>query len=596
MKIKFGCEWGIAAIATIIILILIVVIIVFVVVPKENFSEEQPTISGPVGSVLAATGSNISMSGVPVDIDGIKVAIDDLILVTAQTNGIDNGIYKVRPGAWERSVIPNNTRVLGVSVLVRSGKTYGQTTWVTTNVPPDNLVGINNIKFAKQCKVQYESIGHGIALSRSAMDKYNDLIDANGDPVDYYLKENGSSKKINVSSKTLRNLVGFMPPSFALYPFGRRNKNYRSSKYEPDISTNFLGATKEETPSGTLEGNEKCKDYCTRTNCIALQLEVPENCMFGSKNTCGDLSNASCTMYYGSIQDADEAYYQLNQLDSSLVGRKYYEKTENPKATPMDGYSPNNSPVRWCQAYEQTPNSMTYESISKDAPCTCKSTDAICKDKNCCKVRKNLVTTMAVNAMKPIQTLPYNYLSGSYVTGKDLDTGGCCGKCKDASGKDIYVSCVGKKDKNWEVKLPDKCYDVFGGYNFDTEKMSDKDKDCYTTNSKDLTKLSDCSCFFQYNAIQLKETQQACGMGSSLTDDIKLDIGCIGGPPVLVSDYAFGTSSIIDILSGTPSTNGIYSCDSGEVKNMCEDDKPCLNGFPISCNDESPELFVPKRT
>jgi len=67
-------------------------------------------------AVRAASTVNEAANG-PTEIDGVNVKKDDLVLLTAQTAGATNGIYKVAAGAWVIQATPN----VGAFVKVRRG-------------------------------------------------------------------------------------------------------------------------------------------------------------------------------------------------------------------------------------------------------------------------------------------------------------------------------------------------------------------------------------------------------------------------------------------------------------------------------------------
>lgn len=82
--------------------------------------------------------SNITLSGLQ-SIDSVTVAADDRVLVTAQTDGTENGIYTVDSGAWERAPDFDGTgdALKGTIVVIASGTVYSGTVWQLTTTDPD---------------------------------------------------------------------------------------------------------------------------------------------------------------------------------------------------------------------------------------------------------------------------------------------------------------------------------------------------------------------------------------------------------------------------------------------------------------------------
>ncbi len=72
--------------------------------------------------VRVATTANITLSGTQT-IDGVAVVEDDRVLVKDQTDGIENGIYDAKSGAWVRSKDFDGARdvVSGTFVVVAAG-------------------------------------------------------------------------------------------------------------------------------------------------------------------------------------------------------------------------------------------------------------------------------------------------------------------------------------------------------------------------------------------------------------------------------------------------------------------------------------------
>ncbi|KKM67506.1 hypothetical protein LCGC14_1470390, partial [marine sediment metagenome] len=99
--------------------------------------------------VRAATTANITLSAEQT-IDGVAVVADDRVLVKDQTDGIENGIYDAKSGAWVRSRDFDGTRDVksGPFVVVASGSAGAGTIWRITTAD-DITIGTTSIAFAQ---------------------------------------------------------------------------------------------------------------------------------------------------------------------------------------------------------------------------------------------------------------------------------------------------------------------------------------------------------------------------------------------------------------------------------------------------------------
>jgi len=93
------------------------------------------------------TVSNVTLvGGAPASVDGVSLSTGDRVLVTGQTTGSENGIYKVSvlgvgsDGTWVRTSDSDQDGEVqaGMIVMVTEGTTYADTQWkLTTNNPID---------------------------------------------------------------------------------------------------------------------------------------------------------------------------------------------------------------------------------------------------------------------------------------------------------------------------------------------------------------------------------------------------------------------------------------------------------------------------
>jgi len=110
-------------------------------------------------SCRVVTVSNITLSGgAPTTVDGVNLQVSDRILVTAQTDASENGVYLVNTvgsgsdGTWQRSLDFNSNAVVtsGALIPITEGTSYSNSLWRLTTADPitintTNLTFVNNI-------------------------------------------------------------------------------------------------------------------------------------------------------------------------------------------------------------------------------------------------------------------------------------------------------------------------------------------------------------------------------------------------------------------------------------------------------------------
>ena len=105
-----------------------------------EFNLQLPSLGGGCEARVATTG-NVALTGLQT-IDGVSAIADDIVLVKDQSTGSQNGAYKVKAGAWERTC----SMKAGLLVSVRDGTANGGTIWMlTTNNPI--TVGVTTLTF-----------------------------------------------------------------------------------------------------------------------------------------------------------------------------------------------------------------------------------------------------------------------------------------------------------------------------------------------------------------------------------------------------------------------------------------------------------------
>lgn len=126
---------------------------------------QQDRIVGLIGSlgmkppVRAASSSNLTLYGVQT-VDDVSLVSEDRILVLAQTDPVENGIYVVASADWIRSADFDGTRDVrrGTVVPVAEGIAYANTLWQLSS--SGVVIGTDELSF-----IQVGGSGGGVAAS-----------------------------------------------------------------------------------------------------------------------------------------------------------------------------------------------------------------------------------------------------------------------------------------------------------------------------------------------------------------------------------------------------------------------------------------------
>lgn len=110
--------------------------------------------------VKAATSGDVVLNGEQT-VDGVSLVAGDRVLVKAQSDATENGIYVVASGAWVRSTDADNNPVgeiqSGSAVFVEDGSTYKSCGFVVTTTG-EIVIGTTEIDF-----VQFTGLGQIVA-------------------------------------------------------------------------------------------------------------------------------------------------------------------------------------------------------------------------------------------------------------------------------------------------------------------------------------------------------------------------------------------------------------------------------------------------
>lgn len=129
------------------------------------------------GSVVAATTGNITLSGAQT-IDGQSIVAGDRVLVKAQTNAAENGIYVASNTSWSRSSDANTwTELVSAYTFVETGSTYADTGWVCT-VNAGGTLGTTPVTWTQFSGAGTYQAGTGLTLTGNTFSITNTAVTA----------------------------------------------------------------------------------------------------------------------------------------------------------------------------------------------------------------------------------------------------------------------------------------------------------------------------------------------------------------------------------------------------------------------------------
>ena len=138
----------------------------------------------PKESVRVATTENITLSNTQT-IDGVAVVVGNRVLVRAQTNATQNGIYVVANGAWTRATDFDAPAEItaGVFTFVEEGSNYADSGWVVSSASV-GTIGTDSIEFVQFSGAGQIIAGGGLTKTGNQLDiGAGDGIQVNADTV-----------------------------------------------------------------------------------------------------------------------------------------------------------------------------------------------------------------------------------------------------------------------------------------------------------------------------------------------------------------------------------------------------------------------------
>lgn len=161
-------------------------------------------------SVRVATIGDITLSGTQT-IDDIAVIAGDRVLVKAQIDGEDNGIYIVAAGAWSRATDADTSAEVspGLFTFVEEGTVNADTGWVLSTNGPITL-GTTPLVFVKFSSAGTILAGAGLTKTGDTIDVVNGgglIVNANDVAVDFASTVETDAKSVTNKAVTPAGLV-----------------------------------------------------------------------------------------------------------------------------------------------------------------------------------------------------------------------------------------------------------------------------------------------------------------------------------------------------------------------------------------------------
>jgi hypothetical protein len=486
---------------------------------------------------------------------------------------------------------------------------------VTVTKPASNFENIKE-NFGTDTQT-YKPIGYGPVLDKV---KVKNWLNGNAGSSNLTLTKeqtawtDGNGQAIAIPTEQFKALYGFIPPSFVYYPKGQASNDYNEINYS--------------------SGRQDCMKACSLTNCIAVQTEIPENCSqktsaAGKGNACGSNSTFSCSLFYDSIQNADDAYWNISNFSSgsgltnspgcfettgsSCLGKKYYEDNSVPTELPNSTLPPSQNAVTFCGPSVTKTNNGGYGIASGSCSCNGPVGQDGCADPNCCVMRP-IITTEYIQNKYPYYALPLNVSKASGVTSGNISMvvpsvnykngiQTSCGVVNGASanqynhcssvhggGEQCLVSCTENTacasdfdtSNCWKID-PSTCSgDPFdkntGKSALDTYKQNYQNASPPGSNYDDLYS----ACYYRQQLTIVQPVQFNC-------DPAVVTRGCYGSPPIISTDSLSSPTAIAACSDTTVIPDSLRCQQNSSNLAACKD-------FPYSCgtNNGTNTLWIPQ--
>jgi hypothetical protein len=198
----------------------------------------------PKDSCIAIEASgNLALSGTAATPDGVSLSAGDRVLLNAQTDAKENGIWVVAAGAWTR---PTDFAVgddaAGAFTFITQGNIYADTGWVCTTDEPNDIIGTDDLAFS-------QFSGAGQITAGAGLTKTGDQLDV-GENAAGAIKANADDLQLQINSSTLQ-ITGAAPGTLDVKASGITNSMLFGAISDDKLVEDYIKTT--EVDNSTIE-------------------------------------------------------------------------------------------------------------------------------------------------------------------------------------------------------------------------------------------------------------------------------------------------------------------------------------------------------
>lgn len=132
------------------------------VVTKKYVDDLVNGVSWKAPAKLVSTSAIATLSGTTATIDGQSISAEDRVLLSAQADSTDNGLWVVKAGAWQRPAdFADGESAMNAAVFIEIGDNYADTAWICS---AGDVIGTDGLTFVQFGAGATYTAGSGLQL------------------------------------------------------------------------------------------------------------------------------------------------------------------------------------------------------------------------------------------------------------------------------------------------------------------------------------------------------------------------------------------------------------------------------------------------